>query len=275
MEGCASAAELPSDCRQPRSVRCRPAGLSPRARAHRSRHPRRRAGLERQLALCASPGAGRPAWCGDAALVGALRGALDRLWAAVEAHRDQAFSEARWAGAWGWWWRRSAGSTPACTVALPCGGLRGGCGLRRTLRPESAAAAPPLPPPPLPLCPQVWSWAWEPGSGYRVASLAENSATSTEGNAVQARPMWGRAAIAHPGRALRGVAVLAARGAAHSAGPGGCSWSDGPQRWLELPSWQPAERALMAARPFAWPQLWSFGFLAVPDPTGTGTLLES
>lgn len=33
---------------------------------------------------------------------------------------------------------------------------------------------------------QVWSWVWENGR-YRVAPLAETSATSTESNAIQAR----------------------------------------------------------------------------------------
>lgn len=34
---------------------------------------------------------------------------------------------------------------------------------------------------------QLWSWKFEAGQ-YRVASLAETSATSTESNAVQVRP---------------------------------------------------------------------------------------
>ncbi|PRW59045.1 lipo [Chlorella sorokiniana] len=42
---------------------------------------------------------------------------------------------------------------------------------------------------------EVWSWKYENG-GYRTASLAETSATSTESNAVQ---LWSHAFIAVPG----------------------------------------------------------------------------
>lgn len=62
----------------------------------------------------------------------------------------------------------------------------------------ACARCPPKHSPPAPK--QVWSWKYEQGS-YRVASLAETSATSTEGNAVQVggccnnsgRPGQGRA----------------------------------------------------------------------------------
>lgn len=56
----------------------------------------RLAGLERQLALCTS--AAPPDWCSDAALVAELHSGLDRLWAAISSHPEEAFSEVGWEG---------------------------------------------------------------------------------------------------------------------------------------------------------------------------------
>lgn len=115
--------------------------------------------------------------------------------------------------------------------------------------------------------PQVWSWKYENG-GYRTASLAETSATSTESNAVQ---------VGCCCRACRQPESKAGRVSRVAAPPSGVSvparsymYSNHAEKQL---------RTLLACAQLLachtrCVQLWSHAFIAVPGPTG-GTLLES
>lgn len=92
----------------------------------------------------------------------------------------------------------------------------------------------------------MWSWKYEGGS-YRVASLAETSATSTESNAIQVQ--------------LQGLWCVSPAATSHVL----CA---GAVALLQL-------TVSACLRPVhALPQLWSHAFIATPNPSGTGTLLE-